>query len=79
MQGITNIGNAIESRANTGSGRRLQQSEEVVQGLTLSVALLGETRETFAPKQVHHLLTPTLIKMTTISVMRCGNRSVIIW
>jgi hypothetical protein len=67
MQGIANIGNAIESRANAGSGRRLHQSEEAVQGLTLSVALLGETRETFAPKQVHHLSALTLIKNTTTS------------
>lgn len=57
MQGLTNIGNAFESRANAGSGRRLQQSEEAVQGLILSIALLGETRETFHPKQVQQLDT----------------------
>lgn len=60
MQGITSIGDALEAQANAKAGtrRRLLQREETVQGLTLSVALLEETKGTFAPKQVLHADLP---------------------
>ncbi len=53
MQGITSIGDALEAQANSkGSGRKLSEGQEVVEGLTLSVALIGESRQSFGPKQV---------------------------
>lgn len=58
LQGLTSVGNALEAQANardgsaSASGRRLLQSQEAVEGLTLSLGLLGETKESFAPKQV---------------------------
>ena len=51
MQGISSIGDALEAQANI-KGRKLSEGQEVVEGLTLSVALIGESRETFRPKQV---------------------------
>ena len=58
LQGITSIGDALEAQANS-AGRRLSEGQEAVEGLTLSVALLGESRESFRPKQV----TPTAPRM----------------
>ena len=62
-QGITSIGDALEAQANSkSSGRKLSEGQEVVEGLTLSVALIGESRQSFGAKQVIPacLLSPLL-------------------
>jgi len=73
MQGITSIGDALEAQANAKAGtrRRLLQREEAVQGLTLSVALLGETKGTFAPKQVLHGNPPILQALECSNQQQC--------
>ena len=53
VQGITSIGDALEAQANSKNGRRLAEGQEAVEGLTLSLALTGESRESFGPKQVN--------------------------
>ena len=66
MQGIEKIGDRLQAQANAkeGTGRRLL-GQEAVQGLTLSLALMGDTKETFGPKQV--------LPLTLLNVLQCSS------